>query len=99
MLRDSKELAQLHPGMFFGERALLSGEPASATIKAIVELPARSPLVCYTLDRATFNQLLGPLSQLLSEVVNNRDSGKPPPILFEELSLERILVRSRPLVD
>ncbi len=46
---DAREhLAQLHPGQFFGEAALLSGAPRNATVTA------REDTVLYTLKKADF---------------------------------------------
>ena len=62
-----KEVATLAPGQFFGERALLKDEPASATIVASGEL------TCYTCDRKTFTAVLGPLQAILDKEVARRD--------------------------
>lgn len=50
--RNGERVAELGPGSFFGEGALLSGEPRGAA--AVVE----SDAVLYTLSRSTFEQLL-----------------------------------------
>lgn len=52
----------LAPGTYFGERALLNDEPRAATI-----LASTSQVTCLTLDRASFNQVLGPLASLLKK--------------------------------
>ena len=55
----TRELAELTEGNFFGERALLSGEKAPASI-----VPS-TPLKAYTLDRDTFMEIFGgPLEQV-----------------------------------
>ncbi|KAL4446356.1 hypothetical protein ABPG77_003163 [Micractinium sp. CCAP 211/92] len=55
-----KRVNQLFKADFFGEGALLSDEPRGASVEAV------TPLVCLTLDRATFTAVLGPLQQLMS---------------------------------
>ena len=57
-----RELVQLGPGKFFGERALLKSEPASATIAA-----GDKGCVCYCCDRQDFVRLLGPLQALIDK--------------------------------
>lgn len=52
----SEACPRLGPGDFFGERAILTGEPRAATVTAVQQ----SRLLA--LDRATFIRLLGPLS-------------------------------------
>ncbi|GAX72756.1 hypothetical protein CEUSTIGMA_g212.t1 [Chlamydomonas eustigma] len=49
----SKQLDQLGPGSYFGERALLGAEVRAA------DVVANSKLICYTLSRTDFNDLLG----------------------------------------
>jgi cGMP-dependent protein kinase len=56
----AEELARLGPGAYFGERALLRGEPRAATVCA----SADSTLLA--LGRADFEALLGPLREALS---------------------------------
>ena len=58
----------LKSGGFFGERALLKDEPASATI-----VVAKGGLACYQCDRATFNAVLGSLQELLDNETKRRD--------------------------
>ncbi|PSC70618.1 cyclic nucleotide dependent kinase [Micractinium conductrix] len=55
-----KRVNQLFKADFFGEGALLSDEPRAASVEAV------TPLVCLTVDRATFTAVLGPLQQLMS---------------------------------
>jgi CRP-like cAMP-binding protein len=68
----------LTAGDYFGERALLTGEPRAATIKAVTEVKVMA------LDRANFDTLLGPLRDVLDHNMNLRilQSIK----LFENLS-------------
>mmetsp|Transcript_34696 Transcript_34696/g.110261 ORF Transcript_34696/g.110261 Transcript_34696/m.110261 type:complete len:785 (-) Transcript_34696:103-2457(-) len=47
---------------FFGERALLSNEPRSATIQVMSEIAT-----ALVLDKASFDMLLGPLEDLIKE--------------------------------
>lgn len=47
-----RPVATLHAGNFFGEMALMTGEPRSATVMAFGDV------VCYTLDRASFMETL-----------------------------------------
>ena len=60
-------------GDYFGELALLKGEPRAANIVA------RGPLNCVTLDRHAFKRMLGPLDEILQrnaakyeEILKNR---------------------------
>ena len=55
-VRGSTELARLKAGQSFGELALLSNAPRAATITAL------EPLAVYTIDKATFNSVLGDLA-------------------------------------
>ncbi|CAE7750032.1 PKAR [Symbiodinium pilosum] len=55
----AKEVLKLGPGDYFGELALLKGEPRAASVIALTECK------CYTLSRRTFNRLLGPLEEIL----------------------------------
>jgi cAMP-dependent protein kinase regulator len=47
------------PGQYFGERALLTNEPRAASIITI------SPCKCLTLERETFERMLGNLKDIL----------------------------------
>lgn len=54
------------PGEYFGERALLTGEPRAANATA------DSDCTLVMLDRELFNKLLGPLRELLDANMNKR---------------------------
>jgi len=86
---EERELARLSTGKFFGERALLKSEPASATIRASAE----HHLVCYTCDRDTFTAVLGPLQALIDKEMEKRDNARnaAPRPKFGDLELRRIL--------
>lgn len=60
-LIDNKEeqVLDYKPGDYFGELALLNDVPRAASIKAT------SDMTCATLDRDSFNRLLGPLKEIL----------------------------------
>jgi len=53
------EVKQYREGEYFGELALLKGEPRAANIIA------KSALKCVTLDRLSFKRMLGPLEGIL----------------------------------
>ncbi|KAL6746691.1 kinase-like domain-containing protein [Haematococcus lacustris] len=55
-----RKVNHLFKADFFGERALLSDEPRMATVEA------HTKLVCLTLKRETFTEILGPLEQLMT---------------------------------
>lgn len=57
---DMKEITKT-AGDYFGEMALLTGEPRAATITA------QTPCTLFALDRENFNLLLGPLRDLIDE--------------------------------
>jgi CRP-like cAMP-binding protein len=56
----------LEAGAYFGERALLTGEPRAANVTA------ESPCVLMALDLESFNSLLGPLREVLDHNLNMR---------------------------
>jgi CRP-like cAMP-binding protein len=49
---DTRKLAELDSGDFFGERALITGEPRVATVRAL------EGGVVYTLDKGSFQQAI-----------------------------------------
>mmetsp|Transcript_15859 Transcript_15859/g.51973 ORF Transcript_15859/g.51973 Transcript_15859/m.51973 type:complete len:718 (-) Transcript_15859:2059-4212(-) len=59
--RGEEKVNHLFKGDFFGERALLKDEPRGATVKAV----GSEPLMCLTLARKEFSELLGPLQNLM----------------------------------
>jgi len=54
-----KVLTRYGPGDYFGELALMKDEPRKANVSAINEVE------CFSLDRANFNETLGPLQDVL----------------------------------
>lgn len=56
---DAKEVKQYQTGDYFGELALLKGEPRAASIIA------RSDCNCVSMDRHSFKRMLGPLDNIL----------------------------------
>jgi len=69
--RPHRLLGTLGAGQFFGEMGLLSGDSRNATVVA------RSDLVCYRLDRASFQALLLARPELANEVSKVIASRKP----------------------
>jgi len=66
-LGDSPYVDQtLGPGDFFGERALLTGDPRVASITAT------SSCTCLCLSRDKFNKVLGPLQEVMDAAVKKR---------------------------
>lgn len=66
-LGDSQYVDQiLGPGDFFGERALLTGEPRAANITS------ESSSVCLCLSRENFEKSLGPLQDLIDHAMKKR---------------------------
>lgn len=57
---------ELGAGAYFGERALLKDEPRAANVSAVTKT------VCMTLNRRAFNNLLGPLQEVLDNNLNLR---------------------------
>ena len=56
----------LSAGSYFGERALLTGEPRAANVTA------ETAVTLMALDRESFNSLLGPLREVLDHNMNMR---------------------------
>ena len=66
---ETRRVSILLPGDFFGEMSLLTGEPRSATVKALEDSE------CYRLDRQAFEDILRArpeITQHLSEVLARR---------------------------
>ncbi|MDB5851476.1 MAG: hypothetical protein JWP29_5228 [Rhodoferax sp.] len=55
-------VAHLHDGEFFGEMGLLTGEPRSATVRAVTDVE------CYRLDKEGFGQVLAARPELADEI-------------------------------
>ncbi|KAI3430680.1 hypothetical protein D9Q98_005269 [Chlorella vulgaris] len=58
MTREGAQVERVKEGAYFGEKALINASPRSATATA------DSYVVCYTLGRAAFNELLGPIEDV-----------------------------------
>ena len=54
-----KTLTRSGPGDYFGELSLIKNQPRAASVTAT------GPIECFTLDRKNFNEVLGPLQELL----------------------------------
>eukprot|EP01039_Chlorochromonas_danica_P006161 gene6162-6789_t len=80
----------LTTGDYFGERALITGEPRAATITA------QSHVKLLALDREAFNTLLGPLRELLDHNMNIRILKSIK--LFEKLNKQEIMRVSQAMV-
>lgn len=57
-------VARLHDGEFFGEMGLLTGEPRSATVRAVTDVE------CYRLDKEGFGLVLAARPELAGEISN-----------------------------
>jgi len=64
------EVARLHPGSFFGERALVKNECRAATVTVV-----SSTMTCLTLDREAFSLLLGPLAEIMHNKIDDEYDG------------------------
>ena len=62
---ESGEVAQLATADFFGEIALLTGDPRKATVVA------KGAVKCGTLPRDRFERVLGPCEQILRRNMDN----------------------------
>ena len=67
-----EEVKRYNAGDYFGELALLRGEPRAANVIAITVLK------CVTLDRQTFKRMLGPLEDIMK-----RNASKYPGLIKE----------------
>lgn len=70
----------LSSGEYFGERALLTGEPRAANVTAV------TGVTLLALDRESFNNLLGPLREVLDQNMNMRVLSSVK--IFEKLNKE-----------
>lgn len=61
----AQEVKQYGPGDYFGELALLRNEPRAANVIA------KTKLKVVSLDRDSFNRLLGPLDDILKRNMNS----------------------------
>ncbi len=61
----SVEVARLSTGAYFGEIALLTKQPRQATVTA------DGSLKCFSLDRRTFNRVMGPLRDMLMRSIDD----------------------------
>jgi CRP-like cAMP-binding protein len=59
---EAQKVATLASGQYFGERSLLTSEPANATVMAA------EPTDLMGLDRQAFEEILGPLQELIERV-------------------------------
>jgi CRP-like cAMP-binding protein len=64
-------IGAVHPGEFFGEMALLSGDARSATVVA------KTDVECYRLDRASFQELLAARPEIVEEVARIVNARRP----------------------
>lgn len=58
----SKEVARLGHGSFFGEMSLMTGEPRGATVTALTDVE------CYRLDKAAFQEIIQRRPELASDL-------------------------------
>ena len=88
VLSGSTLLATLRSGKFFGERALLTRQPANATVRA-----AGDGAICYCCNRAAFREHFGSLQDLLDDEMERRDlmNQQAPPPQWHELRVEKVL--------
>lgn len=75
---DKFKAHKLGPGDYFGERALMTNEPRAATVSA----DTKTTLMA--LDKVDFQNLLGPLQEILDYNLNMRVLGSIA--LFEKLT-------------
>ena len=88
VLEDERLVASLSSGAYFGERSLLTREPANATLRA-----ADSETVCYSIGRHDFQALFGSLQDILDDQAARRDaeSKEPPPPTWDELDIRETI--------
>ena len=65
---EAEEGGQLGPSDYFGEIALMLDRPRAATVTAV------GPLKCVKLDRARFERVLGPCSDILKRNIRQYNS-------------------------
>ena len=58
----SEHVATLHPGDFFGERGMMTGEPRSADVIALTDVE------CYRVDKESFNDILRKRPELAEDI-------------------------------
>jgi CRP-like cAMP-binding protein len=69
-----KKVAELGPGRYFGEVALLMDQPRNATVRA------KDRVEVYTVDRATFDRYKSVSRPFIDRILENfRASGDLPP--------------------
>jgi CRP-like cAMP-binding protein len=67
-----RKVAELGPGEFFGEVALLRNQPRNATVRAATRVEV------YTVDRATFDQYKSVSGPFINRILENfRDADRP----------------------
>jgi CRP-like cAMP-binding protein len=74
----------LGPGEWFGERALLTGEPRAANVTALTEVATMA------MDRETFEKCLGPLQNLLDREMRKQSLKSIPIFGAENLTEQEI---------
>jgi CRP-like cAMP-binding protein len=84
--RTQVEVAALSAGEYFGEMALVNDEARQASVSA------KSKVECFMLERKQFEQLLGPLKDLLRRSVQERQDqnaslNEPSSIRFEDCEM------------
>mmetsp|Transcript_2317 Transcript_2317/g.5349 ORF Transcript_2317/g.5349 Transcript_2317/m.5349 type:complete len:1111 (-) Transcript_2317:279-3611(-) len=62
-----KEVMRLQAGSYFGERALLNREPRAASVLAV------GKTVCFHISKDSFEQVLGPLSDIIARHGRKRE--------------------------
>mmetsp|Transcript_18623 Transcript_18623/g.54604 ORF Transcript_18623/g.54604 Transcript_18623/m.54604 type:complete len:1074 (-) Transcript_18623:321-3542(-) len=63
----SQELMRLQQYQYFGERALLHDAPRAATVTAV------GPCKCLSVERAAFEEVLGPLQSIIDDDAKDRE--------------------------